>query len=157
MIKIDFYFAGETLDSVYLQVSWLAFCHDDIIKWKYFPYYWPFGQGIHWSLVNPPPPPPHTHTHTHTQRPVTQSFDVFFGLRLNKRLSKQSWGWWFETPHAHYDVIVMSQLMTSTISLGSFWKNGLLYCRAIIQLWKWEPITYQSCFSWRTAIHIWSF
>ena len=27
-------------------------------------------------------------------RPVTQSFD----LRLNKRLSKQSWGWWFETP-----------------------------------------------------------
>ena len=27
------------------------------------------------------------------QRPVTRSFD----LRLNKRLSKQSWGWWFET------------------------------------------------------------
>ena len=32
-----------------------------------------------------------------TQRPVTRSFDVFFHLRLNKRLSKQSWGWWFET------------------------------------------------------------
>ena len=32
-----------------------------------------------------------------TQRPVTQSFDVFFDLRLNKRLSKQSWGWWLET------------------------------------------------------------
>ena len=32
------------------------------------------------------------------QRPVTRSFDVFFDLRLNKRLSKQSWGWWFETP-----------------------------------------------------------
>ena len=31
------------------------------------------------------------------QWPVTQSFDVFFDLRLNKRLSKQSWGWWFET------------------------------------------------------------
>ena len=31
-----------------------------------------------------------------TQRPVTRSFDVF--LRLNKRLSKQPWGWWFETP-----------------------------------------------------------
>ena len=26
------------------------------------------------------------------------SFDVFFDLRLNKRLSKQPWGWWFETP-----------------------------------------------------------
>ena len=33
------------------------------------------------------------------QWPVTRSFDVFFDLRLNKRLSKQPWGWWFETPH----------------------------------------------------------
>ena len=32
------------------------------------------------------------------QRPVTRSFDVFFNLHLNKRWSKQSWGWWFETP-----------------------------------------------------------
>ena len=32
-----------------------------------------------------------------TQRPVTWSFDVFFDLRLNKRLSKQAWGCWFET------------------------------------------------------------
>ena len=28
-----------------------------------------------------------------TQRPVTRSFDA-----PDKRLSKQSWGWWFETP-----------------------------------------------------------
>ena len=35
-----------------------------------------------------------------TQRPVTWSFDVFFDLRVNKRLSKQSWGWWFETPES---------------------------------------------------------
>ena len=33
-----------------------------------------------------------------SQRPVTRSFDVFCVLLLNKRLSKQSWGWWFETP-----------------------------------------------------------
>ena len=32
------------------------------------------------------------------QRSVTRSFDVFFDLRLNKRLSKQPWGWWFEPP-----------------------------------------------------------
>ena len=32
------------------------------------------------------------------QRPVTRSSDVIFYLCLNKRLSKQSWGWWFETP-----------------------------------------------------------
>ena len=30
-------------------------------------------------------------------RPVTRSSDVFFHLHLNKRLNKQSWGWWFET------------------------------------------------------------
>ena len=33
-----------------------------------------------------------------TQRPVAWSFDVFVDLCLNKRLSEQSWDWWFETP-----------------------------------------------------------
>ena len=33
-----------------------------------------------------------------SQRPVARSFDVFFDLRLNKRLSKQSGRRWFETP-----------------------------------------------------------
>ena len=32
------------------------------------------------------------------QRPVMRGFDVFFDLHPNKRLSKQLWGWWFETP-----------------------------------------------------------
>ena len=32
------------------------------------------------------------------QRPVTQSFDVFCDLRLNKRLNKQSWALRFEKP-----------------------------------------------------------
>ena len=32
-----------------------------------------------------------------TQRPVTRSFDVYFDLCPNKRLSKQSCGWWLET------------------------------------------------------------
>ena len=49
-----------------------------------------------------------------TQRPVTRSFDVFFDLRLNKRLSKQYRGWWFETSSRPfwrhcYDI---TQLMT---------------------------------------------
>ena len=64
--------------------------HDDVIKWKHFPRYWPFVRGIPRSPVNSP----------HTQRPVTRSFEVFIDmdLRLNKRLSKQWWCWWFETP-----------------------------------------------------------
>ena len=32
------------------------------------------------------------------QRPVTRSFDVLFDPHPNKRLGKQSWGWWSETP-----------------------------------------------------------
>ena len=32
---------------------------------------------------------------------------VFLIYAWKKRVSKQSWGWWFETPRAHYDVIVM--------------------------------------------------
>ena len=35
------------------------------------------------------------------QRPMTLSFGVSFDLYLNKRLSKQSWGWWFATPWWH--------------------------------------------------------
>ena len=37
-----------------------------------------------------------------SQRPITRSFDVFFDLRLNKRLSIQAWG-----RRTHYDVVVM--------------------------------------------------
>ena len=33
-----------------------------------------------------------------TQRPHWRSIGVFFDLRLKKRLTKQSRGWWFETP-----------------------------------------------------------
>ena len=61
------------------------YTNDDIIKWKHFPRYWPFVPGCNGTRWIP-----------HT-KPVTRSFDVFFDLRLNKRLSKQSWGWWFGT------------------------------------------------------------
>ena len=51
------------------------------------------------------------------QRPVTRSFEVFFDLRLNKRLSKQSWGWWSETPSSslwrHRNVFFMGASKTS--------------------------------------------
>ena len=39
---------------------------------------------------------------SHRWIPLTKAIDpeldVFFDLRLSKWLSKQSWGWWFETP-----------------------------------------------------------
>ena len=40
-------------------------------------------------------------------KPVTRNFDVYFDLRMNKWLSKQSWGWWFETPSRHCNGICL--------------------------------------------------
>ena len=62
-------------------------CHDDVIKWKRLPRYWPFVRGIQRSPVNFP--------HKGQWRGA-----LLFSLicTLNKRLSKQSLGWWFQTP-----------------------------------------------------------
>ena len=77
-------YCNEQLRTTMVKAKW----HDDVIKWKHFPrYYWPFVRGIHRSPVNSP--------HKGQWR---GAFDVFFDLRLNKSLSNQSWGWWFETP-----------------------------------------------------------
>ena len=61
---------------------------DDVSKWKHLPRHWPFICAGNSSVLRWIP----------TKWPVMRSFDVFFDLRPNIRLSKQSWGWWFETP-----------------------------------------------------------
>ena len=83
------------------------------------------------------------------QRPVTRSFDVFFDLRLNKRLSKQPWGWWFETPSwslwcqcnefPHNSPVMWSfaGLLDRTI----YWLNpvaGHLICISLIMSRHWQ-------------------
>ena len=82
-----------------------------------------------------------------SQRPVTRRFDVFFDLRLNKRLSKQSRRRWFETQsrslwrhcdfneHAHFvHVGLLSDVPYSTITAKhSGWSALRLFflCRSI--------------------------
>ena len=63
-----------------------GFSHDDVIKWKHIPRNWPFVRGIHRPRWIP-----------HTKASDAELW-CFFDLRLNKRLSKQPWGWWSETP-----------------------------------------------------------
>ena len=64
------------------------------------------------------------------QRPVTRSFDVFFYLHLNKRLSKQSWGWWFETPsrplwrHSNGTFLAVDITTTSMYSMSRYFYLG---------------------------------
>ena len=83
-------------------------------------------------------------------RPVTRSFDVFFDMRLNKRLSKQPWGWWFETlsrplwrhrnvtriqKQTHYNWNVISEISFEELANNSdtppteviFFDNDLFY------------------------------
>ena len=61
------------------------------------------------------------------QRPVTWTFDDFFDLHLIRRLSKQWWGWWFETLSRplwrHCNVWRICK--TVTYELNIWW--GLLY------------------------------
>ena len=49
------------------------------------------------------------------QRPVTRGFEALFDLRPNKRLSKQSWGWWFETPSRPLWLVMMAQHFVQAI------------------------------------------
>ena len=72
-----------------------------------------------------------------TQRPVTQSFDVFFDLRLHKRLSKQSWGRWFETSscslwrHCNGELCIKWKCNSNYLQLGSVLLFRTLYTKCI--------------------------
>ena len=85
---------------------------DDVIKWKHFPRYWQIGRGIHRSPVNSP--------HKSQWRRAL----VVFICALNKRLSNQSWGWWFKTP-AH-----------------PLWRHSNVgsHCTDVVWSWKGERI-----------------
>ena len=81
--------------------------HDDVIKWKHIPFR-VTGPLCGNSLVTGEFP---------SKRPVMRSFDVFFDLRLNKRFSKQSRRWLFETPsrslwrHCNAGMFIHEQVM----------------------------------------------
>ena len=78
--------------------------HDDVIKWKKNSAILALGAGN--SPVTGEFP---------TQRTVTRSFDVSFDLLLNKRLSTQSWGRWFETPSCSLWRTVMYHIITINV------------------------------------------
>ena len=96
----------------YINILMSAITHDDVIKWKHFPRYWSCVRGIHRSPGD-----------FLSQRPVTRGFDVFFDLRLNQQLSKQSWGWWFE---------IIELILTSLL-----WHEWIIN----ISIWKWNRHT----------------
>ena len=78
-------------------VWWLYVCYVKLFVWRYSPW-WHHQMETFSSLLalragNSP-----ATGEFPSQRPVTRSFDVFFELRLNKRMGKQSRRRWFDTP-----------------------------------------------------------
>ena len=69
-----------------------------------------------------------------SHRPVTRSFDVFFDLRLNRQLSKQSRCRWFETPSrslwCHCNVVPNSDPVIRA-AMGSFGVQRV----TLVQFW----------------------
>ena len=74
----------------------VALSHDDVIKWKKIPRYWPFVRGIHRSPVNSP--------QKGQWRGALMSSSI---CALNTRLNKHEAGD-LGRQRTHYDVIVMT-------------------------------------------------
>ena len=80
-----------------------------------------------------------------TQRAVTRSFDVFFDLRLNKRLSKQPWGWWFETPswslwrHCNELIATTTWWLVNHTDHYKWWRHGMQTLSASLALCEGNP------------------
>ena len=76
------------------------------------------------------------------QRSVTRSFDVFFDLHRNKRLSKQPWGWWFETPswslwrhcNKYCSVEIVTRGLVANLLANGFHLNANGDCQSRLKL-----------------------
>ena len=74
----------------------IAGTHDDVIKWKHFPRYWPFVGGIHRSPVNSP----------HKGQWRGALMFTLICTRINGWVNNREAGD-LRRHRAHYDVIVM--------------------------------------------------
>ena len=71
--------------------------HDDVIKWKHFPRYWPFVRGIHRSQVNSP------HKGQWRWALIFYLLCAWINAWVNNRETGD-----LRRHHAHYDVTVMA-------------------------------------------------
>ena len=78
------------------------------------------------------------------QRPVTRSFDVYLICALNKRLGKQSRGWWFETPSCSLWRHRSKHLLCLHIDLP----------RIFVSLWIWMSSILLRLFVWPTIWYL---
>ena len=78
------------------------------------------------------------------KRPVTRSFDISFYLHLNKRLSKQWWGWWFETlsrplwRHCNEIIVAVALLPLCRLICVNKWGLVDLAVSLSVIRWHWD-------------------
>ena len=83
-----------------------------------------------------------------SQRPVSRSFDIFFDLRLNKWLCKQSRRWWFGMPacslwrHCNSSGLMPNRWQAITwTSVDKMPDNECLHYAKMSQGWYWRELT----------------
>ena len=95
----------------WLQLAAASVPHDDVIKWKQFPRYWPFVRGIHRSPVNSP--------HKGQWRRALM-FSLIYA-RINSWVNNREAGD-FRRHLTHCDVIVMPANIMITLSNGNIFR-----------------------------------
>ena len=128
--------------------------HDDVIKWKHFPLYWPFVRGIHRSPVNSP------QKGQWRGALMYSLICVWINGWVNNREADD-----FRSYHAYYDVTVMTKsqnlvhnvsdvlslglILTTRISLYCIWCCPGISCVFLCDLFGFTGLTH-----WGRVTHI---
>ena len=117
--------------------------HDDVIKWKHVPRYWPFVRGIHRSPVNS--------LHKGQWRGALM-FSLIW-VRLNGWVNNREAGD-LSRRRAHYDVTAMyrfyDQLGCYWICMAGLWHRCIALCVNLL----WPNVTIWRHGSWSTLIQV---
>ena len=97
----------------------ISLTHDDVIKWKHFPRYWPFVRGIHRSPVNS----------LHKGQWRGALMFTLICARINGWINNRKAGD-LKRNRAHYDVIVMMWFEEQLINMTDIIKYNFI-------TWKW--------------------
>ena len=118
--KFCFQYTWTTGWTVHGPVKWdallLIFIHDDIIKWKHFPRYWPFVRGIQRSPVSSP------HTGQWRGALMFSLICAWINAWVNNREAGD-----LRRHRGHYDAMVMPEscLSLNDVTLGIYRKTSL--------------------------------
>ena len=116
------------LQNVALWYSYLMHSHDDVIKWKHFPRYWPFVRGIHRSPVNSP------HKGQWRGSLMFSLICVWINGWVNRREASD-----LRRYRAHYDVIVMLGFVMGGFH-AAWWHKFTRHWSLMLPSWQWGRV-----------------